>query len=424
MQCTSETHGFKAPMHLRNVPSQDRPRPTLPLPSGVRIGALGLAISLYLVRLNRAWAEDRVDYRYENYQEDNGRIGVDTHSWLFEKRVTSWLTLRGDAVYDAIAGATPIGAPPASEIKNPFPPPGPYNTTVPTAFMKDTRWAGSLNAEMTFGQHHITPQFSYSSEHDYTSYGTALNYSLDLNQKNTTLIFGWAHDWDTVISGTYLTEEQPKDTDHILIGVNQLLSPKTVLTLNFTFRNSHGYLNDPYRGVLFEDYPQFDLNTPILFPENRPAHRQSYIGFGSLTQFVTSLHGSLEGAYRYSYDTYNISAHTIDLSWHQQITHRVLLSPFFRYYRQTAASFYETQFPGDPSNPFDPTPIPPYYSADYRLSKMETFAVGVDVSAKLTEWLSLNASYMRYTMYGLDGVTSPSAYPKANVVNVGATLWF
>src|SRR5579859_2526760 len=180
-----------------------------------RARALGLALSLYLMRLNRASAEDHVDYRYESYIEDGGRIGVDTHSWLFETKVTSWLTLRGDAVYDAIAGATPIGAPPATDIKNPFPPPGPLNNTVPTAFMKDKRWAGSLDAELTFGPHHITPQLSYSTEHDYTSYGTALNYSLDLNQKNTTINLGWAHDWDTVISGTYLTQVKPKDTDHV-----------------------------------------------------------------------------------------------------------------------------------------------------------------------------------------------------------------
>ena len=389
-----------------------------------RARALGLALSLYLMRLNRASAEDHVDYRYESYIEDGGRIGVDTHSWLFETKVTSWLTLRGDAVYDAIAGATPIGAPPATDIKNPFPPPGPLNNTVPTAFMKDKRWAGSLDAELTFGPHHITPQLSYSTEHDYTSYGTALNYSLDLNQKNTTINLGWAHDWDTVISGTYLTQEKPKDTDHVLVGVNQLLTPKTVLTLNFTFRNSHGYLDDPYRGVVFDDYPQFDLNHPILFPENRPGHRLSYLGFGSLTQFITPLHGSIEGSYRYSYDTYGIHAHTVELSWHQKITQRILVSPLFRYYRQSAASFYQTQFGGDPTNPFDPTPIPTYYSADYRLSQMETYSYGINVSARVTQWFSLDAGYLRYGMYGLDHVTSQSAYPKANVITVGARVWF
>jgi len=38
--------------------------------------------------------------------------------------------------------------------------------------------------------------------------------------------------------------------------------------------------------------------------------------------------------------------------------------------------------------------------------------------------LSLDASYMRYIMSGLDGVTSQSAYPSANVFNLGLRVWF
>jgi hypothetical protein len=389
-------------------------------------GGVGLAVVLYFLQLNRAVAEDHVDYRYENYREDAGRIGVDTHSWLFEKRVAPWLSLQGEAVYDAISGATPTGAPPAVDIKAPFLPPGPLNTTVPTVLMKEKRWAGVLDAALTFGRHHITPQLAYSTEHDYISWGGSINYSLDLNQKNTSVNAGWSHNYDTIIATpeTYIYKDQRKNTDDILIGINQLLSPKTILTLNFTFRNSHGYQDDPYRGVLFDDYPQADLNNPSLFPEHRPDFRQAYIGYLSLLQFIAPLHGSLEGAYRPYYDSFGILSHTIDLSWHQKIGKRVLLSPVFRYYRQAAADFYGTQFAGDPSNSFDPTPIPQYYSADYRLSEMETFTFGVEASARVTDWLTLDLAYKRYEMRGLDGVTSQSAYPKANILTVGARLWF
>ncbi|MGH7970192.1 MAG: DUF3570 domain-containing protein, partial [Limisphaerales bacterium] len=209
-----------------------------------------------------------------------------------------------------------------------------------------------------------------------------------------------------------------------LVGINQILGPKTVLSVNFTFRNSHGYLDDPYRGVLFDDYPQFDLNNPSLFPERRPDHRQSYIPYVSIEQYITPLHGSLEGSYRFYDDTFGVKAQTVALSWHQKIGKRFLISPVFRYYYQTAANFYATQFAGDPSNPFDPTPIPGYYSADYRLSEMETFTFGVEMSAKVTDWLSLDFAYKRYAMYGLDKVTSSSAYPKANIFTVGARIWF
>jgi len=391
-----------------------------------RLAILSLALSLYLLQLHRASGENQVAYRYENYREDGGRIGVDTHSWLFEQKITPWLSLQGEAVYDAISGATPTGAPPAIDIKTPFPYPPPLNTTVPLSFMHDRRWAGVFEGILSFGPHHITPQFAYSTESDYTSYGGALNYSLDLNEKNTTLNLGWAHDWDTVLPGSspYLLTNQRKDTDNFLVGMNQLLGPKTMLTGNFTFRNSHGYLNDPYRGVLFDDAFQADLNNPILYPEHRPDFRQSYIGYISLLQYVTPLHGSLEGSYRPYYDSFGVGSHTIDLSWHQKIGKRLLISPLFRYYHQTAADFYATQFAGDPLNPQDPTPVPKYYSADYRLSRMQTLTMGVELSGRVTDWLTIDVAYKRYEMRGLDGVTSQSAYPKANVVTVGARLWF
>jgi hypothetical protein len=393
-------------------------------PSHISVWLRRACAMLPLAHLGRAAAENHFDYRYENYQEDAGRIGVDTQSILFETKITSWLTLHGDAVYDAISGATPTGAPPGTDIKSMFAfPNGPLTTTVPLAHMEDQRYAGALDAATTFGPHHITPQFSYSQEHDYISYGGALNYSLDLNEKNTSLNLGWAHAWDTILPyrGESITENQHKDTDDFLVGVNQILGPKTTLSVNFTFRNSHGYLDDPYRSVVFADYPQ-DPNDPALWPEKRPTFRQSYIPYVTVLQYITPLHASVEGSYRFYDDTFGIKAHTVDLSWHQKITKRVLVSPVFRYYYQTAADFYAPLFPGDPS--LDPSVFPTYYSADYRLSKLQTFTAGVEISAKVTDFLSLDFGYKRYAMYGLDNVTSSSAYPKANIFTIGARLWF
>jgi len=388
--------------------------------------ALALAAALYLMQLNRAASQDHFDYRFENYQEDNGRMGVQTQTWLFEKTVKPWLTLRGQVVYDAISGNTPIGSPPPSQIKSPFPLPPPLSTSVPTAFLRDNRWAGEFEAALNYGPHHLTPQFSYSSEHDYLSYGAALNYSLDLNEKNTSLNLGWAHDWDSILpnGATYIFTKQHKNTDDILIGASQLLGPNTVLTFDFTFRNSSGYLSDPYRGVLFDDYPQGDPNHPSLFAERRPDYRECYIAYASVMQYIKALRGSAEGSYRFYADTFGIFAHTVGVAWHQKIGPRLVISPLFRYYEQSAADFYGTQFAGDPSNPYDTTRIPAYYSADYRLSHMETFTYGAEVSARVLSWLTLNLGFKRYEMMGLDGVTSPSAYAHASILTVGSRVWF
>ena len=64
---------------------------------------------------------------------------------------------------------------------------------------------------------------------------------------------------------------------------------------------------------------------------------------------------------------------------------------------------------------------PAHYSADYRLSELHTFTMGIGVSVELHEHVVLDLAYKRYLMRGLDGRTSADAYPDANVFTVGLT---
>ena len=57
-------------------------------------------------------------------------------------------------------------------------------------------------------------------------------------------------------------------------------------------------------------------------------------------------------------------------------------------------------------------------------SKFESFGYGVELTARVHRHLSVDASYLRYEMAGLDGITSQSAYPSANVFSIGLRLWF
>ena len=149
----------------------------------------------------------------------------------------------------------------------------------------------------------------------------------------------------------------------------------------------------------------------------RPRHRNNQILYTSWTQFVTPLNGSFELSYRFFHDSYGIFAHTAELDWHQKIGKHLVISPTFRYYVQNAADFYYVMVP-DVNHP------PSFYSSDYRLSQMETFATGVSLTWRVQKHLSLDVSYLRYVMQGLDGVTSQSAYPAANLVSFGARIWF
>lgn len=407
--------------------------------------AMFVAAALALLHPRRAGAEDRVEYRYENYAEDKGRIGIQTHGVYVEKELTSKVTAHGQFVYDGISGATPTGGRVT-----------PGSDQVPVQEMHDERLAGSVDAAVRYGsQFTTTPQISYSNESDYQSVGIALNQAIDFNQRNTTLLLGVARNFDRV-SGRFQPDWESKGTWDGLIGINQLLSPKTTLTVNLTLSYADGYLTDPYKGVYISyEYPDPNLNFfQEVIAEKRPEHRFKQVLYVSLTQYVDSLHGSAEAAYRFHHDDFGVFAHTASLTWFQKIGKHVLVAPTFRYYWQTAASFYAAQFTGDPlfpegtqgafqdgnyvafrgedGFPTDPTgyqivnvpALPAYYSSDYRLSRMETYTYGVGIQWKPLDWLSVNFAYKRYEMHGLDGVTLQSAYPKAHIFTAGLGVWF
>ena len=148
---------------------------------------LAATAAVHLIQA-RAGAENHADYRYEDYQETGGRIGVQTHSVLFEQSLKSGLTLRGSYVHDAVSGASPTGAPPPTG-----------SSQVPLKHMDDERNAGFLEAGIRYGRFTTTPQISYSLEHDYESIAGALTQSIDLNQKNTMLSVGYSHNADTIM---------------------------------------------------------------------------------------------------------------------------------------------------------------------------------------------------------------------------------
>ena len=401
-----------------------------------------------------AAADDSVSFSHQTYAEEHGRIQVQTEMLSIQKTVTPWLDVSVHQVYDAISGATPTGAPPIKRLTMRDPgtgeaiPPstitgytrqldgvsgasqaGPTvkamdQNKLPVAESPDWRLGTDLAVGLTLGPHRLVPEFSYSSETDYRSYGVALNYTYEFNQKNTTLSLGWSHAYDKVAANefTFLTQSQFKNTDSVLVGGTQLLGPGTVLGANATFGFAHGYLTDPYRAVVFNESTLDVDNRVLLYGEKRPAHRDSQALLLSLTQAVKPLDASVEGTYRFYHDSYGIYANTVSAAWFQKFGHSLVVSPSVRYYHQTAADFYGTQFPGDPIN--NPDAVPRFYSADYRLSRFQAITLGLEANVKLAEHFDLHVGYQRYWMRGLDHETDQSTYPKANIFTVGLTYAF
>jgi hypothetical protein len=372
-----------------------------------------LCALLQLATLTRTRGEDRIDYRYEDYSEDSGRIHIQTHGVYFDKSIKPWLSVKGNYINDAISGATPIGAPPI-----------PGRKKVATAEIEDMRDAGYLEGAFKFDRHTLSPQIAYSQESDYKSVGMSLSHTMDFNDKNTTLTWGISHAADEVIPnvGTSIKRNEDKNTTDFLLGLTQLLGPKTVFTLNATLGYSEGYLSDPYKQVVFDDFPYTPGEDYTVWAEKRPKHKFRQVGYVGLQQYFDPLHGAAEVNYRFHHDDFGVVAHTVGVQWNQKIGKYVTLSPLFRYHRQGEADFYGTSFPGDPSLPDER--IPKAYSSDYRLSELETFTFGANLSVRVHEHLSLELGYKRYLMRGMDGRTAQDQYPDANVFTGGITVWW
>lgn len=471
------------PACRRIAAAVQRPLGAAPKVANTKAVLLVFWLSIALVLNTRrllANDDDTLGYLHEFYREDDHRMTIDTDSIRFDLGLGEHVRLDGLFVNDAISGATPTGAPPQTQW--PFPTftdyyktdynqffqaainntnnlnlynagyfssyqaytnyvatnnpqlvtqaknsanasyqallgnPNIHNTSVPLTQLTDHRRAFSLSAPITFGIQQFTPEASISEEHDYHSFGGALNYALALNEKNTTLNAGWSHNYDRVLDNVRIWE--PKSTDDIVIGLNQLLTAKSYVTFAFTYGYESGYLSDPYRGVMFQqNFLQNDPNDAALVAENRPRHRDNEIFYTSFNQFVDPLAGNFAISYRFFHDSYGIFAHTGELDWFQKLGRQVILNPTFRYYHQSAASFYNVIFP-------DYDNKPDYYSSDYRLSRLETFNMGITLMWRIHKHLSFDLSYARYLMRGLDNITSSSAYPSANIYTVGARIWF
>lgn len=364
----------------------------------------------------------RYDLSYQLYQEDDDRM-----------RIESWY-VRGNADFgdlgafrfqylnDAISGASPTGA--LSGGVQPF-----------YAELEDVR-EGILGAYAhQFGDHRVEMELSYSEEDDYISRGLALSDSIELNDKNTTLSFGLNLLDDTV--KVPLLDDKEKNSFDFFTGVSQIIDKNTVVSANLTLGFNDGYLNDPYKVVQRTDIEQVPdglggtIDVPVvnLYRENRPDSRFRQVLQLEGLHYVEPAKGAVEAMLRLSNDDYGVFSQSAQIEWRQEVGEKLLLVPFFRFYHQNDADFFVRSLDGlnvgTPSS--DPDGSGVNYSADYRLSSLNTISGGLRLNYKINDHFGLSAAYERYVMEGTGSTSSQSedqAYPSADIWTFGLNAEF
>ncbi len=355
----------------------------------------------------------KLDSSYQVYDESDGRIKVVSRYFRGEMYLGDTTTFRFQILNDAISGASPTGALPGG--------PQPF-----LAELEDLRVGVLAALTQQIGDHKVELELSRSRESDYLSEGLALSDKWELNQKNTTLTFGlnYLND-DIVVIGTRNQEKRSYD---FVLGVTQLLDKNTVLSANLTIGYSEGYLNDQYKIIQRTDIIAGTAFKAVnRYAENRPSSRLREVLQLQGTHFFDKYQAALDSTIRFSNDDYGVLSQSLQIEWRQGIGERWEVTPFFRYYRQSAADFYHQTLDGVLTT--KPASFPngsgPNYSADYRLSSMSTLSLGLKTRFQLSENFALSAAYEFYDMRGTGSNQAPAAaYPTASIWTFGLTVQF
>ena len=371
------------------------------------------------------------------YYSEEDRVSVNTTHVAIENDLGDESFLRANFIYDTITGASPNGRIVPSEQSGssiPFTSASGFSISVNDTGSAGNRWLTeftdkraaidlSLEKPITRTLKGII-EGSFSSENDFTSYGGAGTVAWDLNQRNTTITGGLAllneivspgsgtplglgisncaetapalPDWETCNITVPRYGDGHKRVFDGVIGVTQVLNQRTVTQLNYSHGVSLGYLTDPYKLISVVDYTLDGEEVMILY-ENRPDRRtRNSLYWKTVSQL--SPKKVVDFSYRYFWDDWGITSHTVDYKYRYDYAPKSYLQPHLRYNMQSSADFFQQAIDASV------TGLPQYASADYRLGKLATYSFGMKYGKELgvNGSFAMRAEYIIQSYRGVD----------------------
>ncbi len=249
----------------------------------------------------------------------------------------------------------------------------------------EVRHAGSVGGAYkpaTFG---IAVNAAASSTPDYLSLNGGGQTSLDLDEKNWTLLAGYSFGQDRIgRTGTPFSMFSRSLDSHLLTaGVTRVLTPAAILGFVFDATFESGDQSKPYRYI-----PLFDKDvarsipagaSPTLVAETRlnekplerlPLERRR---LALTTRFAhRSDLGTLRLEERIYADTWGLFASTSDARFMFDLSKRVIVWPRLRFHTQSAVSFWQRAYVGEPGGG-----VPEYRAGDRELGALMTVGTGL-----------------------------------------------
>ncbi len=381
-----------------------------------------ILVTLCLILIvHKGFSQKAFRVKFQDWIEDDDRIRV--RSWYAEAEtpINSNWDIGIVGMVDSISGATPMGRPPTA------------NKSDWLAYLEEERRAGVINLSQKGEEYDFSFEFGISDEPDYLSRNYAARVSKGLASDTLTLHAGISYNDDEVDSGVPGGPNlgiQTRKTPELMLGVHRVLDPQSTIALNLTYGQPKGYLSDPYKQIgltetLFPGDPILEKEVFYLYPENRPDERETFVAYLEGTRYFKDLDGSVEASYRFFSDNDGLEGHTYEIQWFQRLGEKFVLRPLYRFYHQKEVDFYNVTLDGTGVSPVtQPSGNSPYYSADYRLSKLHSSTYGLKLTYFHRQDLIFDFAFDQYRMKGKDGVTSQRVYPDAQVFTLGAQWEF
>ena len=168
---------------------------------------------------------------------------------------------------------------------------------------------------------------------------------------------GTGFSWDTItpVDGARGGSEFKKASNSAYLAIAQIIDRYSIFQTSLTYQNQRGFLSHSYKQVGFE----LASGLPEL-PDNRPNLRHQVSWVANYRRHFRKLDGSLHLNGQYYYDSWKISALTLEGAWRQTLWDEIEIVPTFRYYSQSQAYFYSAVYQFVRADG--------YYTSDYRMS--------------------------------------------------------
>jgi hypothetical protein len=229
---------------------------------------------------------------------------------------------------------------------------------------------------------------SFSDEFDYFSMGFGVSALKMFNNENTQIglsamayFDNWALIYPYELRGQGpLLNTDDRNSYSISLSYSQVLTQRVKMALFADIVSQRGLLSTPYHRVYFYDYdggltPKVEYlpNSKIKFPIG------IRVNYFAADWLITRFY------YRYYFDDFGLKSNTFSINLPIKLSDKFTLSPFYRYYDQTASKYFA---PKGAHSVYDE-----FYTSDYDLSRFQSNSLGVEIEFSKIEGL------IRYNLF-------------------------